>query len=60
MERAVRLIFDDRSIVTNNHVVADATSIVVNFSNDMWAKAELVARDPQADLAVIKATPPKG
>ena len=54
-------IFDDQGhIVTNNHVVADATSIVVNFSNDMWAKAELVARDPQADLAVIKVTPPKG
>ena len=26
----------------------------------MWAKAEVVATDPQADLAVIKVTPPEG
>ncbi|MBI3958420.1 MAG: trypsin-like peptidase domain-containing protein [Chloroflexi bacterium] len=47
-------------IVTNNHVVEDAQSILVNFANGMWADAELVARDPQADLAVIKVTPPNG
>ena len=51
---------NDGHIVTNNHVVADATSILVNFSDGHWAKAELVARDPQADLAVIKVTPPDG
>ncbi|MCB0081581.1 MAG: trypsin-like peptidase domain-containing protein, partial [Caldilineaceae bacterium] len=49
-------------IVTNNHVVADADpdNIIVNFSNGHWAKAELVATDPQADLAVLKVTPPEG
>lgn len=47
-------------IITNNHVVEDAQTILVNFANGMWADAELVARDPQADLAVIKVTPPKG
>ncbi|RLT44938.1 MAG: PDZ domain-containing protein [Chloroflexi bacterium] len=47
-------------IVTNNHVVEDAQSILVNFANGMWAEAELVARDSQADLAVIKVTPPSG
>ena len=47
-------------IVTNNHVVEDAQSILVNFANGMWAEAELVARDPQADLAVLKVTPPDG
>lgn len=53
-------IYDNQGhIVTNNHVVADATEIVVNFSNGEWAKAELVARDPQADLAVIKVDVPK-
>lgn len=54
-------VYDNQGhIVTNNHVVADASEIVVNFANGQWAKAELVARDPQADLAVIKVTPPKG
>lgn len=51
---------NDGHIVTNNHVVADATSIIVYFSNGMWAEAELVARDPAADLAVIRVTPPEG
>jgi 2-alkenal reductase len=54
-------IFDmEGHIVTNNHVVENASQIVVNFSNGMWADAELVAADPQADLAVIKVTPPDG
>lgn len=47
-------------IVTNNHVVEGATDITVNFVNGMWAKAELIARDPQADLAVIRIDPPTG
>ncbi len=47
-------------IVTNNHVVEDATDIIVTFHDGRWAKAELVAADPQADLAVIKVTPPDG
>ena len=51
---------NDGHIVTNNHVVADATEIIVNFSDGHWANAELVARDPQADLAVIKVTIPDG
>jgi S1-C subfamily serine protease len=50
----------DGHIVTNNHVVENATSIVVYFHNGMWADAEVVAADPQADLAVIKVTPPEG
>lgn len=47
-------------IVTNNHVVdgADPDNIVVNFANGEWAMAKLIARDPQADLAVLQVTPP--
>ena len=47
-------------IVTNNHVVENAKTITVYFDNGMWADAELVGRDPMADLAVIKITPPEG
>lgn len=49
---------NDGHIVTNNHVVEGATSVTVIFSDDTWAEAEVVATDPQADLAVIKVTPP--
>jgi serine protease Do len=41
-------------IVTNNHVVADATSIMVTFADGTTADATLVGTDPNADLAVIK------
>jgi 2-alkenal reductase len=47
-------------IVTNNHVVDGAEKVTVIFSNGMWTKGEVVAADPQADLAVIKVTLPKG
>lgn len=47
-------------IVTNNHVVDDAEEVTVLFSNGFWADAEVVATDPQADLAVLKVTPPAG
>jgi len=50
----------DGHIVTNNHVVENAEDVLVIFSNGFWAKADVVATDPQADLAVIKVTPPEG
>jgi 2-alkenal reductase len=49
---------DDGHIVTNHHVVADASEIIVFFSNGHWAEAELVAADPQADLAVLRVDAP--
>jgi serine protease Do len=54
-------IYDDQGhIVTNNHLVRAAEDVLVLFSNGYWADAEVVASDPQADLAVIKVTPPEG
>ncbi len=41
-------------IITNNHVVADATHITVIFADDSEAEAEIVGTDPGSDLAVIK------
>jgi S1-C subfamily serine protease len=45
-------------IVTNYHVVADATEIEVIFSDHKIARAELLGSDPDADLAVIKVDVP--
>ena len=44
-------------IVTNNHVVENASSITVIFSDGTTASAELVGADPGSDLAVIKVDP---
>jgi len=48
-------VFDDQGhIVTNNHVVANASRIIVTYSDGSEALAELVGADPDSDLAVIK------
>lgn len=41
-------------IVTNNHVVENASQITVVFSDGTSVDAQLVGTDPQSDLAVIK------
>ncbi len=45
-------------IVTNNHVVEDSTKIEVYFADGTWADAQLVATDPDSDLAVIQVNVP--
>jgi serine protease Do len=44
-------------IVTNNHVIADADSIEVNFTDGSKLKAELVGTDTKTDIAVLKVDP---
>jgi S1-C subfamily serine protease len=41
-------------IITNNHVVEDATSITVTFIDGTILPATVVGTDPYSDLAVIK------
>ncbi len=41
-------------IVTNNHVVEDAATVTVFFADGTEVKAEVIGRDPDSDLAVIK------
>ncbi len=43
----------DGYIVTNNHVVQDADEIQVTIGKDEY-DAEIIGRDPESDLAVIK------
>jgi S1-C subfamily serine protease len=41
-------------IVTNYHVVGDAQSVRVSFSNNDSMKARVVGRDPATDVALLK------
>jgi serine protease Do len=41
-------------VVTNNHVIADADEIEVNFSDGSKLKAELLGTDTKTDIAVLK------
>jgi 2-alkenal reductase len=48
-------LYDDQGhIVTNNHVVEDASGFQVLFSDGSISEAQLVGRDPHSDLAVLK------
>jgi S1-C subfamily serine protease len=44
-------------VVTNNHVIADADEIEINFSDGSKLKAELVGTDTKTDIAVLKVDP---
>ncbi len=48
------IISQDGYIVTNNHVVEDATTVEVVLNDKSTFEAEIIGTDPSTDLAVIK------
>ncbi len=48
------IISDDGYIVTNFHVIEDATSIEVVMNNNQRFFAKLIGKDPSTDLALLK------
>ena len=46
-------------VITNNHVIADATEITVILADGQKLKAELLGKDPKVDVAVLKIKPDK-
>ena len=48
------IIDKDGYVVTNNHVVKDADKIKVVLKDEREFDAEIIGRDPQTDLALIK------
>ena len=48
------IIEPDGLIVTNNHVIEDADEIRVLLADDTILEAQVIGRDPQGDLALIK------
>ncbi len=45
---------DEGILITNNHVIADADEIEINFSDGDKLIAELIGTDPKTDIAVLK------
>jgi len=50
---------DSFYVITNNHVVSDASDIVVTFSDGDAYAAEIIGSDPYADLAVLTVDAPE-
>lgn len=50
------IVTDDGYIVTNNHVIQDASEIEVTLNDNRKYAAEIVGTDPSTDLAVLKIT----
>ena len=44
-------------VITNNHVIAEADEIIVNFADGTKLKAEVIGRDTKVDLAVLRVKP---
>lgn len=47
-------VYDDEHLVTNEHVVADAESVLVQFGSGAYGEAEIVGTDVYSDLAVVR------
>jgi serine protease Do len=41
-------------VITNNHVIADATEVTVIFTDGQKLKAEVIGKDQKVDVAVLK------
>jgi serine protease Do len=48
------IVSDDGYIITNNHVIDEASEIKVTLSNKKSYTAKLVGNDPSSDLALLK------
>ena len=48
------IISSDGYIVTNNHVIDNASKIVITLNDGREQKAELIGSDPNTDLALLK------
>ncbi len=50
------IIDQDGHIITNNHVVSDATEVEVRLSDKTKFIAQVIGKDPDTDLAILKIT----
>ena len=46
-------------VITNNHVIADASEITVIFTDGQKLKAEIIGKDQKVDVAVLRVKPEK-
>ncbi len=48
------IVSDDGYIITNDHVIGNASKVVVSMTNGDHLDAEIVGKDPASDIALLK------
>jgi serine protease Do len=48
------IVSEDGYIITNDHVIGNATKVVVSLTNGEHLDAEIIGKDPASDIAVLK------
>jgi serine protease Do len=48
------IISPDGYVLTNNHVIADASDVVVRFADESTAKGKVIGSDSRTDVALVK------
>jgi serine protease Do len=48
------IISPDGYVLTNNHVIANATEVVVRFADESTAKGKVIGSDSRTDVALVK------
>jgi S1-C subfamily serine protease len=46
--------YDERHVITNEHVVSGADSVTLQFKNGAYREGDVVGTDPYTDLAVVE------
>jgi S1-C subfamily serine protease len=54
LEQDLALLSADGYIVTNNHVIKDASEIEITLNNKQSYKAKLIGTDSKMDIALLK------
>ncbi len=52
--RGSGFLYDDRHVVTNDHVIADGEAADLQYTNGDWTSTTLAGRDAYSDLAVLE------
>ncbi|MFB6114643.1 MAG: S1C family serine protease [Halodesulfurarchaeum sp.] len=47
-------VYDRSHVVTNQHVVANASTVLVQFSDGVWRTGQVIGTDVYTDLAVVR------
>lgn len=49
-------LYTDKHLITNEHVVRDQDTVLINYYDGKWSKGKVIGKDEHTDIAVIEAS----